>query len=178
MTHIVCDGMALCARGGLISFDEPPDEIGPDEADCVTCLRARIASLVRAKHAMRDDPSFDATDAAHPAWWRGHDHGALKIALTLLAVARDGRKGGTFAGPAVETAAKEIELLRSRLEALAKPEPDRLPVHYLGPEWRRHCYDETEIVHPNIIKLTRWKKDVTCLACLARMKQEGPNERP
>jgi hypothetical protein len=22
-----------------------------------------------------DDPSLDATDGAHPAWWRGHDHG-------------------------------------------------------------------------------------------------------
>src|ERR1043166_9002424 len=22
-----------------------------------------------------DDPDFDGTDAAHPAFWRGHDHG-------------------------------------------------------------------------------------------------------
>ena len=30
-------------------------------------LRAEVASL-------RDDPEFDATDGAHPAWWRGHDY--------------------------------------------------------------------------------------------------------
>jgi hypothetical protein len=23
---------------------------------------------------MEDNPEYDATDAAHPAWWRGHDH--------------------------------------------------------------------------------------------------------
>jgi hypothetical protein len=22
---------------------------------------------------MTDDPEYDGTDAAHPAWWRGHD---------------------------------------------------------------------------------------------------------
>lgn len=30
-------------------------------------LRAEVAAL-------RDDPEFDATDWAHPAWWRGHDY--------------------------------------------------------------------------------------------------------
>lgn len=30
-------------------------------------LRAEVAAL-------RDDPEFDATDGAHPAWWRGHDY--------------------------------------------------------------------------------------------------------
>lgn len=24
----------------------------------------------------RDEPDLDATDGAHPAWWRGHDNGA------------------------------------------------------------------------------------------------------
>lgn len=26
-----------------------------------------------------DNPKFDATDAAHPAWWRGHDRTAKKF---------------------------------------------------------------------------------------------------
>lgn len=33
-------------------------------------LRAQLASA---------DPQWDATDAAHPAWWRGHDHAAKKF---------------------------------------------------------------------------------------------------
>lgn len=28
---------------------------------------------------IEDHPEFDATDGAHPAWWRGHDHAAAKF---------------------------------------------------------------------------------------------------
>lgn len=28
---------------------------------------------------MEDNPEYDATDAAHPAWWRGHDHAERKM---------------------------------------------------------------------------------------------------
>jgi hypothetical protein len=27
----------------------------------------------------RDEPLFDATDGAHPAWWRGHDYTARRF---------------------------------------------------------------------------------------------------
>lgn len=30
-----------------------------------------------------DDPIWDATDGAHPAWWRGHDHAAQKMQEAL-----------------------------------------------------------------------------------------------
>jgi hypothetical protein len=30
-----------------------------------------------------DDPMLDATDGAHPAWWRGHDHAAEKMREAL-----------------------------------------------------------------------------------------------
>ena len=26
-------------------------------------------------YGVYDNPEFDATDGAHPAWWRGNDHG-------------------------------------------------------------------------------------------------------
>jgi hypothetical protein len=30
-----------------------------------------------------DDPLFDTTDGAHPAWWRGHDYTADRIVAML-----------------------------------------------------------------------------------------------
>ena len=40
--------------------------------------RAEIARL-----SVTDDPIYDATDGAHPAWWRGHDHAAVKMREAL-----------------------------------------------------------------------------------------------
>jgi len=31
----------------------------------------------------KDDPDMDATDGAHPAWWRGHDNGAAGMTKLL-----------------------------------------------------------------------------------------------
>lgn len=56
-------------------------------------------------HGWPDDPSLDATDGAHPAWWRGHDHGANKAAEAIIAVIMSGKHAGTFATGAVEAAA-------------------------------------------------------------------------
>lgn len=36
---------------------------------------ARRALYAEAKLAAGDNPIWDATDGAHPAWWRGDDHG-------------------------------------------------------------------------------------------------------
>jgi len=47
---------------------------------------ARCAAVAEAaKEALADNPDFDATDGAHPAWWRGHDHGARGMAAALYA---------------------------------------------------------------------------------------------
>lgn len=47
-----------------------------DFVPLVTCERC-IAVSARRDLAF-DDPGMDATDGAHPAWWRGHDHTAAK----------------------------------------------------------------------------------------------------
>jgi hypothetical protein len=52
-----------------------------------------------------DPPELDATDGAHPAWWRGHDHGATKAAEAIIAVIMNGSREGTFANQTVEAAA-------------------------------------------------------------------------
>lgn len=33
-----------------------------------------------------DDPELDATEGAHPAWWRGHDAGAAGVVKALAAL--------------------------------------------------------------------------------------------
>ena len=43
----------------------------------VRVLRALLDEFVL------DDPDLDATDAAHPAWWRGHDHVAARMGAAL-----------------------------------------------------------------------------------------------
>ena len=48
-----------------------------DEIDRISLtIAAKDTEIERLRKAW-DDPIFDATDGAHPAWWRGHDHGAL-----------------------------------------------------------------------------------------------------
>ena len=58
---------------------------GPE--DCPTYYDGCNCGGTMAKHIeywrnkakeLKDDPEFDATDAAHPAWWRGNDYGVLK----------------------------------------------------------------------------------------------------
>ena len=42
--------------------------------------------------AFRDDPELDATDGAHPAWWRGNDHG-VAAATDIIKNALEGKAG-------------------------------------------------------------------------------------
>lgn len=66
--HFICDGFVtvtsqqgtLHVRGGWQSL--------PLTADGLP------VALVDEVKRLRDDPELDATDGAHPAWWRGHDH--------------------------------------------------------------------------------------------------------
>lgn len=44
-------------------------------------MKAGAFGLLRS--ALADNPDFDATDGAHPAWWRGHAHGARRMAAAL-----------------------------------------------------------------------------------------------
>jgi len=48
----------------------------------VEAERASLAAALRYERSAAD-PEWDATDGAHPAWWRGHHHGASSMALAL-----------------------------------------------------------------------------------------------
>lgn len=73
----------------------------------------------------KDDPEFDATDAAHPAWWRGHDHTAKAFCQHVNAIL-DGRDfvSGICSEPWESTrrrlasvAMKDAEIAELRTEA-------------------------------------------------------------
>jgi hypothetical protein len=60
-----------------------------------------------------DDPILDATDGAHPAWWRGDDHGAVMAAIRLEK-AVDGKDLGddVIGSPDIERVRRKILALR------------------------------------------------------------------
>lgn len=68
-----------------------------------------------------DDPEADATDAAHPAWWRGNNAG-VAVTVARLADILDGKDDGEgVIGYA------PLEALRRRLLVLvAKPDTDNV----------------------------------------------------
>lgn len=59
---------------------------------------------------MKDYPENDATDFAHPAWWRGHDHATLMFCQAVNNIL-DGK-------PLAGMCNEPWESLRRRLAAL------------------------------------------------------------
>lgn len=67
--------------------------------------RAAIAAV-----QVADDPIFDATDGAHPAWWRGNDSGGAEVIKAVQEMLR-GRSGGVFGSPELQAIAVRIKKL-------------------------------------------------------------------
>jgi len=65
-----------------------------------------------------DNPDLDATDGAHPAWWRGCDHGSIRTAKVLQRVAEGEVSCATGIPPTLAAAAGTIEALRARVVEL------------------------------------------------------------
>lgn len=58
-----------------------------------------------------DDPELDATDGAHPAWWRGHEHTA-EVFCKLANEIMDGKPAGNgIAGEPWESTRRRLEVL-------------------------------------------------------------------
>lgn len=72
-------------------------------------LRAQLERL-------KDDPELDATDFAHPAWWRGEKHGHF-AAVRRLQEVLDGKDDGAGAmEEEIEKARRDILALRNARE--------------------------------------------------------------
>ena len=64
-----------------------------------------------------DNPEWDATDAAHPAWWRGEDHAATNLLKKCLAWLRgEELEGGVISGGWQEAREKIGKLMRHERE--------------------------------------------------------------
>lgn len=67
-----------------------------------------------------DDPAFDMTDFAHPAWMRGVEHATNRV-VEMLTKALDGKDGGKGS-----VSHEGLNKLRERLRALSKTQPEWL----------------------------------------------------
>jgi hypothetical protein len=65
-----------------------------------------------------DNPEDDGTDAAHPAWWRGHDQATVATCNALADVLNRGGNLGTFADPTMQALAERITTLQRRYREL------------------------------------------------------------
>jgi hypothetical protein len=74
----VCSDMVTCVshqiNGDLPK--RPGEEVLKARAEerYQAALARYVEKLARFKACYPDDPAMDATDGAHPAWWRGHDY--------------------------------------------------------------------------------------------------------
>ena len=59
-----------------------------DEGAAVDGLAAKLAggAAFRVERLTVDDTTLDATDGAHPAWWRGHDHTEARMRAQVEAM--------------------------------------------------------------------------------------------
>ena len=73
-----CSDMVTCVghrMGGELP-KRPPQEVIKARADQRYQAELERFARLSARFATccPDDPEWDATEGAHPAWWRGHDH--------------------------------------------------------------------------------------------------------
>jgi len=59
-----------------------------------------------------DDPEADATDFAHPAYWRGEDMGVFGATRRILEALAFGKQGGVTASPELNKARELVEECR------------------------------------------------------------------
>ena len=78
----------------------------------------RIDELERELAAVKDNPEYDCTDAAHPAWWRGHEH-TTAVFCQLVNEILDGKPdGGGIASQPWESTRQRLHELVAQLAAL------------------------------------------------------------
>lgn len=91
--------------------------VGVEDLRALLDEAARALRSARDTGQLQDDPELDATDFAHPAWWRGEEHGVEMTVRALMRVLDEGHQG-TFGSPALETLAQRLSLLRDTEQRL------------------------------------------------------------
>lgn len=104
-------------EGGFAILSLTPAEVAAREAAAAEAMRA-------------DDPQRDATDAAHPAWWRGNDHGVEAVVKIVNGIL-DGAAPGTHGSAALTALVHRLARVIAEAEARGM-EKGRLEVlHWL-----------------------------------------------
>jgi hypothetical protein len=94
----------------------------------------KLDEEIEALKAWGEDEDLDATDFAHPAWWRGHENGAEMVALRIFAIIDGLDKGhGAMRNPSLERLRRRLLVDYAKFRALeallsdyAKSAPERL----------------------------------------------------
>jgi len=64
------------------------------------------------QHRRLDEPEFDATDGAHPAWWRGEEYGVARV-IDIIREALDGEKPDKGAASDLDQLVRDVRALVS-----------------------------------------------------------------
>lgn len=78
-------------------------------------LREENERLKSENEKLKDNPDFDATDAAHPAWWRGNDAGVEAACDQVLAMLSTGRRG-SYGSPKLTAISEKVERLTREID--------------------------------------------------------------
>lgn len=88
----------------ILAGSVPPDEVKPKTCvcgdtegtndDCERCTLLSHLAAERERANAVDNPNLDCTDAAHPAWWRGCDHGSAGMIREVQKIL-DGQDDGS-----------------------------------------------------------------------------------
>lgn len=73
------------------------DAYSRDQVIGEICGAVKAAQSALLATCIPDDPALDATDAAHPAWWRGQEHGCQRLAERWKAALDGESHGGVMA---------------------------------------------------------------------------------
>ena len=94
----------------LSASAEVREQLAYSEKVCAErdALRAKVVELEAALAEAREDhQELDGTDAAHPAWWRGHNYGSDSICRALTEVL-DGKEPSGTCGEPYETLRRRV----------------------------------------------------------------------
>ena len=97
----------LCRYEGPILF---PAEVAARVAEARE--EGRLSAILDAPTQPLDDPQWDATDAAHPAWWRGNDHGVAAV-VQIINGTLDGKPPGTYGSADLTSAIRRVAEARA-----------------------------------------------------------------
>lgn len=133
-----------------------------------------LARLLAELESRTDDPQWDATDAVHPAWWRGHDFTAKEFARIVTGwLQSEGLDDDGNMQPELQAIREQIKRLLAELERV-KGEMSTPPCKKCGGD---HLFDTSvsSSLWNDVIR-GNGHPDYLCLSCIVRVFAEKNKE--